>query len=202
MASHAVGRVLTNNSPFVQCAHCQQKLPLRVAGSSEQSAASWKCANCSKSVLGYCETALLLRNSHTVSLDDPYFDVSNSPEIDLQQRRTVAKMAERKPTGYQSDRRRSPRIPQSLVAPAICLTSGLMPFGTPFRVMVANLSREGAGLVNEGRIKADYIAMLLKPEPERAVQVIVRIVRHLQLEGPYYEIGGEFHLRLGSKSDA
>ena len=68
--------------------------------------------------------------------------------------------------------------------------------------MVTNLSREGAGFVNRGRIKSDFIAMLLTPQPEKMIQIVLRIVRHLPLEGPYYKVGGEFHLRLGSGSSA
>jgi len=146
---------------------------------------------------------LLLQNSHTVLLDDRYFDLSSLPEINLeQQRRIVAKMAQRKPAAYQTERRRSKRVGQSLVAPAIHLTPELMPYEAPFQVMVANLSREGVGFVNRGRIKSDFIAMLLTPQPEKTNQVIVRIVWQLKLEGPFYEVGGEFHLRLGGESSA
>jgi hypothetical protein len=66
--------------------------------------------------------------------------------------------------------------------------------------VVANLSREGVGLVHPGRIEAEFIAMLLGAQEESPIQVIVRLVRHLQLEDPYFEIGGEFLLRLGSVS--
>ena len=146
---------------------------------------------------------MLLQNSHTVLLDDRYFDLSGLPEINLeQQRRLVAKMAQRKPAAYQTERRRSKRVAQSLVAPAICLTPELMPFESSFQVMVANLSREGIGFVNRGRIKSDFIAILLTPQPEKTNQVIVRIVWQLKLEGPYFEVGGEFHLRLGGESNA
>ncbi len=172
-------------------------LPLRITDSPEQMAAVWKCATCNVPIVGFCEKSLLLRNSHTVLLDDRYFDVSDVPEIDLEQRQAVAQMAQKKPVAYQAERRRSHRVAQSLVAPAICLTPELMPFGKPFQVMVANLSREGIGLVNRERIESDFIAMLLTLQPERTIQVIVRIKGHLQLEEPYYEVGGEFLLRLG-----
>ncbi len=202
MTSQAVGDILTPKSPLIQCRQCARKLPLRLTSRSEQIAAVWKCATCNVPVVGYCEKALLQRNSHTVLLDDRYFDVSGVPEIDLEQRQAVAQMDQRKNTSHQVQRRRSERVPQSLVALAICLTPEFMPFGEPFQVMVANLSREGIGLVNRGRIKSDFIAMVLTPQPKKPIQVIVRIVRHLQLKGLYYEVGGEFHLRLGGKSSA
>lgn len=203
MTSQAVGNVLSPKSPFLQCHQCEQKLPLRSTGSSEQMVAAWKCAKCNVLIVGFCEKTLLLRNSHTVLLDDRYFDLSGLPEIDFeQQRRLVAKMTQKKPGAYQTERRRSKRVAQSLVAPAIRLTPELMPFDAPFQVMVANLSREGVGFVNRGRIKSDFIAMLLTPQPEKTNQVIVRIVWQLKLEGPYFEVGGEFHLRLGGKSSA
>ena len=197
MTSQAVSDILTPNSPFIQCRQCEQKLPLRTTGSSEQIAAAWKCAKCNAPVVGFCEKALLQQNSHTVLLDDRYFDVSGVPEIDLEQLQAVAQMAQRKPTSHQAQGRRSERVAQSLVAPATCLTPELMPFGEPFQVMVANLSREGIGLVNRERIESDFIGMLLTLQPERTIQVIVRIKGHLQLEEPYYEVGGEFLLRLG-----
>ena len=202
MTSQAVAEIRTPKSPFIQCRQCEQKLPLRITGSSEQVATAWKCATCNVPVVGFCEKALLLRNPHTVLFDERYFDVSGLPEIDLEQRRTVAQMAQKKPAAHQVERRWSQRVAQSLVAPAICLTPELMPIGEPFQVMVANLSREGAGLVNRGRIKSDFVAMLLTPQPERIIQIVFRIVRHLQLEAPYFEVGGEFHLRLGGKRKA
>jgi len=197
MTSQAVGNILTPKSPLIQCRQCARKMPLRLTSRSEQMAAVWKCATCSAQVVGYCEKALLLRNSLTVLLDDRYFNVNNVPEIDFEQRHVVAQMPQKKPTAYQAERRRSPRVPQLLVAPAICLTPELMPYGTPFQVMVTDLSREGVGLVNRGRIKSDFIAMLLTPRLERTIQVFVRIVRHVHLKDTYYVVGGEFHLRLG-----
>ncbi len=202
MTAQAVCNLPTPKSPYIQCRQCEQMLPLRITDSSEQMAAAWKCATCKVPIIGFCEKALLQRNSHNVLLDDRYFDVSDVPEIDLEQRRTVAQMVQRKPTAYQIEQRRSQRVAQSLVAPAIYLTPELMPFEAPFRVMVANLSREGIGLVNRGRIKSDFIAMLLTLQPEKTIQVIVRIKGHLQLEEPYYEVGGEFYLRLGGTSGA
>ncbi len=199
MTSQAVCKLPTPKSPYIQCPQCEQMLPLRITGRSEQVAATWKCATCNVPVVGFCEKALLQRNSHTVLFDDRYFDVSDVPEIDLEQRQAVAQMAQRKATDDQAGRRQSQRVALSLVAPAVCLTPDLMPFEAPFQVMVANLSREGIGLVNRGRIKSDFIAMLLTPQPEKTIQSIVRIVRHLRLEDPYYEVGGEFHLRLGGE---
>lgn len=200
MSSQVVSDVLLSKSPFVQCPHCEQKLPLRIEGKSEQPVAAWKCSNCGFSVNGYCEMALLLRNSHTVSLDDPYFDVGDDSDMAPEQRQTVAQMARRGAYRYRTDRRRAPRAASSFVAPAICLTPELMPFGEPFRVLVTNVSRDGAGLVNQQRINAGFIAMLLTPVPDGRVQVILKIIRQRQLKDPYYEIGGEFHLRLGSKN--
>lgn len=141
-----------------------------------------------------------MRNPHSVLLDDRCFDVSGQPEIDEEQRRKACELTNRPASPAQLERRRSARVTQSLVAPAIALTSDFMPQGSPFRAMVANLSREGVGLVNLGRIDAEFIAMLFSCHEGTPIQVIVRIARHLQLEEPYFEIGGEFFLRLGSVS--
>jgi hypothetical protein len=201
MTAPAVGNILTPKSPFVQCSRCDQKLPLRSTGPNKESSAAWRCAVCNEQAVGFCEQALLMRNPQSVLFDERYFDVSDQPEIDAAQRRRACDLAKRPLTARQLERRRSARVTKSLVAPAIALTSNFMPKGSAFRAMVANLSREGVGMVHLGRIEAEFIAMLFASQEGTPIQVIVRIVRHLQLEEPYFEIGGEFYLRLGSVSD-
>jgi hypothetical protein len=200
MTAPAAGTIVTPKTRFVQCPQCEQKLPLRSTGPEQEISAVWRCAACQEQVIGYCEQALLIRNPHSVQLDQRYFDVSNQPETSPEQRRLMCSLTNRPVTTRQVERRRSERAPQSLVEPAITLTRNLMPQGTPFRIVVANLSREGVAIVHPGRIDADYLAMQLEVQKGATIQVIVRIVRHLQLEEPYFEIGGEFLVRLGSVS--
>jgi ribosomal protein L37AE/L43A len=200
MTASTIGNILAPKTPFVQCPQCEQKLPLRMSGPERDSSAVWRCAACNVSAEGSCERALLMRNPQSVLLDLRYFEVSDQPEIDAEQRRSAGELANQPPTENEVERRRSTRVTQSLVAPAVALTSNFMPQGAPFQTVVANLSREGVGLVHPGRIEAEFIAMLLGAQEESPIQVIVRLVRHLQLEDPYFEIGGEFLLRLGSVS--
>jgi len=64
--------------------------------------------------------------------------------------------------------------------------------------MVANLSKEGVGLVHDGPIDTEHIVIEFSPNSKSPIQVIVRIVRQRELTPPYYELGGEFVVRLGS----
>ena len=66
--------------------------------------------------------------------------------------------------------------------------------------MLGRLSREGVGLVHSNRIDSEYFAMELNTNAGKPLQVIVHVVRHLPLDETYFEIGGEFYLRLGSAS--
>ena len=200
MTAPSVGNILTPKTPFVQCPQCEQKLPLRTTGPERESSAVWRCSACHEPAVGYCEQALLMRNPQSILLDDRYFDVSGQPKIDAEERRKACELTNRAATAKQLERRRSARVSQSLVAPAVALSSNLMPHGTPFWAIVANLSCEGVGLVHLGRIESEFIAMQLGSQEDSPIQVIVRLVRHLQLEEPYFEIGGEFFLRLGSLS--
>lgn len=200
MTAPAAGNILTPKTRFVQCPQCEQKLPLRTTGPEQETSAVWRCAACREQAVGFCEQALLVRNPQSVLLDERYFDVSDQPEITAEQRRDMCSLTNRPATARQMAQRRSARVHQSLVAPAVLLTQNLMPKGVPFRALVANLSREGVGLVNPRRIEADYLAMLLGAHEGFPIQVIVHIVRHVQLVEPFYEIGGEFFLRLGSVS--
>lgn len=192
--------IVTPKARFVQCPRCEQNLPLRSTGPELELPAVWRCSSCGNLVEGFCGQALLVRNPHLVLLHDRYFDVSGLPEIDSAERRRACELTTPIGPARQAERRRSSRSAQSFVAPAIALTPNLTPQGSPFRLTVANLSREGIGLVHPGRIDADFIAMLLGSQGSGHIQVIVRIVRHLQLEEPYFEIGGELFLRLGSIS--
>lgn len=198
MTAPAADNILTPKTRFVQCPQCEQKLPLRSTGPEQETAARWYCATCNGLIEGYCEQALLVRNPQSVLLDAGYFDVSDQPEFSADQRRLMCSLTRRPSPVRQIDRRRSERDAHSLTVPAIALTHDLMPQGEPFWSLVANLSREGVGLVNPGRIKAEYLAMLLDAPEGEPIQVIVQIVRHLQLQEPFFEIGGEFLLRLGS----
>jgi hypothetical protein len=122
------------------------------------------------------------------------------PDISLAQRQEVAKLAERHADDQQLLRRRTRRVAQSLVVSAVRLGQGFVPQGDAFKIMVCNLSREGIGLVHDESFDVKHIALELSPQSAEPIQVIVRLIRQQLLDdfSPYVEIGGEFHIRLGS----
>ena len=79
------------------------------------------------------------------------------------------------------------------------LDSSLNPQGIPFQVMVANVSREGIGLVHHGPIDSEYIAIELPLDEQQPIQIVTRLVRQRELDKPLIEFGGEFYVRLGSE---
>ena len=182
----------------IQCNNCERTLPLRMSLPGESSA-MWLCTRCEIPYVAFGNENTLLQYAHTVRLDKHYFDVTHTPEITLEQRQEVAKIANRSVSNDIMQMRRSKRIAQSLVVPAIMLGDGFVPEGKPFKIMVANISREGIGLVHSEHIRSTYIAVELEPLAKRPIQVITKLVRQIPLEGTYYyEIGGEFFTRLGS----
>lgn len=54
------------------------------------------------------------------------------------------------------------------------------------------------GLVHDEIVDTDYLAIELSPRSRSPIQVIIRIVRQRELTPPYYELSGEFLVRLGS----
>ena len=147
-----------------------------------------------------CLQERLVGESNTVRLDERYFDISNAPEISPAFRQQVTQLAHREAEPIAEDKRRSQRVSQSLVVPAVCLNNDCCPEGEPFQLMVANLSREGIGLVHDGSIDAKYVAIELGTGNDEPIQVIVRLVRQCEIVPPYREIGGEFYVRLGNPS--
>ena len=173
--------------------------PLRLRQQGEP-AAIWLCSQCSVPFVALCIEDRLPEGASSVRLDKRYFDISDLPTVSPRLRKQVADLAQQSADRSAEEKRRSKRVAQSLVAPAIQLDDSLIPTGFPFQLMVANLSREGIGLVQEGRIHASFVALELSPQSAEPIQVIVRLVRQDPLEGDtsYVEIGGEFHIRLGS----
>ncbi len=190
----------TQHSPQIECGHCFEKLPLRLSQQGEK-AAVWLCAECSVPFVALCIKDRLPENAVNVRLDERYFDTRGLPPISTKIRREVAKLAERAAASIACNQRRSERTPESLVVPAVKLNSGLNPVGQSFQLMVANVSREGIGIVHNAPIEAEYIALKLALDDNEPIQVVVRIVRERELQTPLREFGGEFFVRLGSIAD-
>jgi hypothetical protein len=184
-------------APEIECGHCNEKLPLRMSQQGEQSAV-WLCAECSVPFVSVCIKDRLESNARNIKLDNRYFDTEGLPPISPKLRREVIKMAEREADALSGEHRRSQRVSQSLVVPAVKLNANFNPTGRSFQIMVANVSREGIGLVHPGPIDAEYIALKLTLDEEEPIQVVTRLVRQRELQGDILEFGGEFYVRLGS----
>lgn len=140
----------------------------------------------------------LIEGAHLIRLDERFFDISDASPFSLVERQRVIKLSSRMVSPEVLEKRRSERVSQSLVVPAICLGDGFVPLDEPFPMMVANLSREGVGMVHNERISTEYLALEFSPTSQSPIQVIVRLVRQRELAPPYFELGGEFLVRLGS----
>jgi len=186
----------TTQSPLIQCGQCERQLPLRLSNSNEE-AAVWMCADCNVPVVGRCDKQIFLRRTRSVYLGQRYFDISSLPPITQQQREKAISLVNRKPGQVSVDSRRSERSFRSLVVPSVELTENFNPTGPAFQAIVANLSREGIGIIHQSEIKSSYLAMLLSPTEKPNFQVIVKIIRQAALGNSFFEIGGEFHVRMG-----
>ncbi|MBX3425400.1 MAG: hypothetical protein KF688_06950 [Pirellulales bacterium] len=185
-------------APLV-CDRCNCALPLRSAGPGEH-AAIWLCANCGIPFPAVCLPELLASQSARVALDDRYFDTSYlppiSPDLLLEIGQLSVSVME---NGAKAYSRCSPRVTMALVASAVELDNDFFPISPTFQMMVVNVSTEGIGLAARGSISAPYLAAKLRStyraEP---IQVVIRIRRQEELKAPFYLIGGEFVVRLGS----
>ena len=184
----------------VQCGHCQGNLPLRMSQQGERGAV-WLCAECSVPFVSLCIKDRLSDDGSAVKLDERYFDTQGLPPISTKVRKEVARLAVRAEAVMAKNLRRSERVNQSLVVPAVKLDGSLNPFGKSFQIMVANVSREGVGMVHNEPIDTEYLALKLPLDNEEPIQIVARIVRERELKKPLREFGGEFYVRLGSVAD-
>ncbi len=183
--------------PQIECGSCQQKLPLRLTHDDE-SASVWLCVNCNVPYVACCVKEALLKDAKLIRLAERSFDVSGQPPISLNERKQAILLANCPQNAALVKKRRSERISKSLVVPATKLGPGFVPVEDPFQIMIANLSSEGVGLIHDKPIDAEYVAIELSPTSQSPIQVIVRLVRQRELIPPYYELGGELVVRLGS----
>ncbi len=184
-------------SPLIQCGQCEEQLPLRLSSGMDNDAAVWMCADCNVPVIGRCDKQMFLRRARSVYLDQRYFDISKLPTITPQQREKALSLVNRKPGSREPESRRSERSFRSLVVPSVELTEDFNPTGSAFQALVANLSREGVGMIVQSEIQSSYLAMLLSPAEKPNFQVIVKIIRQVSLGNSFFEIGGEFQVRMG-----
>jgi hypothetical protein len=187
----------TSTAAQIECGCCLQKLPLRLTANNEQ-ATVWLCANCNVPFVACCVKEELFQHGQRVRLDERFFDIRDQPLISVATRRQALQLASRVTGSKHLEMRRSQRNAVSLAAPAIALSPSLTPTGNPFQIMVANLSREGIGLIHDEQIDTKYLALELAPRSDSPIQVIVEVVRQRELVPPFFEYGGVFRARLGS----
>ena len=104
-----------------------------------------------------------------------------------------------KASSQQIAMRRSQRVSQAIVVPAVQLTPDCNPLGDSFGLFVTDISQEGVGLVSAGKIRSDLIALELSSRRADPIQVAVQIVREHFLSEKFYNYGGEFLARFGDR---
>ena len=87
------------------------------------------------------------------------------------------------------------------MAPAVILDSRFHPAIEPFDVIVTDVSQEGIGIMHPDLIDGDRIALEFNHGRPNAIQVVVKLVHDQPVDQDFYEIGGQFFVRLGSVAD-
>ena len=94
-----------------------------------------------------CLKDAVTADSSVVRLDECYFKTNGLPPISPKQQKEASQFADRPVGVVFKERRRSRRIRQSLPLSAVALDRQFNPIGSPFRLMMVNISKEGIGLV-------------------------------------------------------
>ena len=91
---------------------------------------------------------------------------------------------------------------KSIAVPAIRIGDDGNPVGLPINVLIADLSLEGVGTgaFPIASLRNRIALQLPSGDRDYPIQMIVRIVRHRALAYPFFDVGGEFLLRLGGTS--
>lgn len=188
-------------TPSSRCDGCGAAVPLRTPmtddGVAPLDRPVWLCAGCGLPIAAQFIEEELLRMGRSVRLDAVYFDTSRLAPIQESLRKQLVESVDRNTQPEVSERRRSERTPQSIVAPAVRLGEGLCPVGKPFNIVIANISKEGVGLLHSDRLFPSRLAIQLPSSDRAPIQLIVQVVRDRPLGYPFYEVGGEFLVRLG-----
>lgn len=180
------------------CHTCDTCLPLGMP-LADREETIWLCAKCGFPLAARCLDNELVDLADRIRLHRSNFDTNELPPISSTLRRQIVSMTGLDPPAEFSECRRSPRFPKSVVVPAIRIGDDGNPKGQPLNVLVVNLSAEGVGLVHSDRFIEKRLAIEFPSTGEEyPIQMVVRIVRHRSLTYPFFEVGGEFLLRLGA----
>jgi hypothetical protein len=133
-----------------------------------------------------------------VRLHDQYFDVSEIPEIPMHIRRHIASQASRSSLPAHMDKRRSERVYNSMMIQAVEMDRDYVLHGNAMKVILNNISRDGAGLAIPNTLTNDFLALKIPVTGGSAIQIIARVCRQRELSSPFLEVGCEFVTRLGN----
>ena len=183
----------------IGCPSCREDLPVRLTRTGE-SAALWKCASCNYPIAGVCVPPLFAQLCGRVVLSETYFDTSAAEPISQAMRHAALQLAQRTQSMPQHAARRSSREAKIKVVQAVSLSSGLNPIGDSLNVMMANVARDGIGLVHTQELMHRYLALQLPPVGDKRIQVILELIRQHPIQGGFVEIGGQLVFRLGASA--
>lgn len=183
--------------PQIECVNCVKTLPLRVSRDIEQSSV-WICAGCGVSFVGLAHPDSLERQGRLVRLHDQYFDVSEIPEIPMHIRRHIASQASRSSLPAHLEKRRSERVYNSMMIQAVEMDRDFVLHGNAMKVILNNISRDGAGLAIPNSLTNDFLVLKIPVTGGSAIQIIARVCRQRELSSPFLEVGCEFVTRLGN----
>lgn len=182
---------------LIECVNCVKTLPLCLSRDMDQSSV-WICAGCGVSFVGLADPDLLERQGRLVRLHDQYFDDSELPDIPMPIRRHVASQATRSLLPAHLEKRRSERLYNSMVVPAVQMDKKFVLRGQTMKAILTDISREGVGMAIPQGLEYDHLAVKFPVTSGSPIQAVVRVVRKRELSPPFIEIGCEFVARLGN----
>ena len=139
----------------------------------------------------------MISHGHLVCLEDRYFDTRRKSGIGPDLMQQLDRYLWEKHSFSGDERRRSIRRKDIHIEVGIELSDSFTPVGLPREMLIADLSRDGIGLIHNGYFQSNYLALELSLNAELPVQVIVKIVRQREVNSYFYQIGGHFVARLG-----
>jgi PilZ domain len=184
----------------IHCQGCDQRLPLRMSGTSEI-AALWECAACSTAFAGVLVPELVPSLAKLVRLSQIHFGDEHVDPLLNDFSQIVKELMSRQANAQDHEQRRSPREIPNLDAMAIGLDANFMVAVQSCRGVVVNLSSHGMLLATPVQLHNANVAVQMHGGGER-VQLLGRIVWSRHLGGSCYGAGIDFVARLGKVASA
>ena len=171
---------------------------MRLARPGEDGAL-WQCATCGRPYAGICIPEVLRESKAELVLAESYFESTDEAEVHFETWKAAFELALRtNPSPYQSLRREFRKVQVAKVE-AVEMTSDLQPVGSTIFLVMTNISPSGIGLVHEGQLEQQFLAIRFPPIGNTRIQAIAEIVRQDPWGDGLYDIGGTLIHRLGSQ---